>query len=560
MIRLDLELNATRILAWGSFLTTITVSSWMSTEPVNYIKMVILSLTALALLASLVIPNFKSEYPKTKSIYFITLGFIVVASLSSIFSSDQFSQNFYGVYGRNTGLLTYISLAILLLACMQIVRASSVSRVIRFFLYSIAFNVAYCLAVILGYDIFRWKNTFGVPLGTFGNPNFIGAFLGFGMTAVFSLIFIKGLSLQKKLFSLAATFLIGFEILETNAVQGIVVSAIGISFVLWIFLRSRNQNRLASNLYLGLIGVTGLVSLLGAFQIGPLAKFVYKQSVSLRGIYWNAGINTGLDNFWFGAGMDSYGSWFRRSRDIVKLGPDTMTNSAHNVFIDLFSSGGVFLLALYLFLTLYIAYRIIKHILKNYDYDVRFVIISSVWICYQAQSLISINQIGIAIWGWIFGGLVLAITRENDTQGFRVQNQDANKKFAKSTQATEIGGGTVLLSLTGGVIGALIACPPFIADANWRNAIASKDATAVESALSRWPMDPVRISIGLKMFLDSQMNEKAYQIAKLATVNFPNDYYSWYNLGILPSITPEEKNEIDFQLNRLDPNNPKRPW
>jgi O-antigen ligase len=560
MTRLDLEVNATRILAWGSFLITIAVTSWMSTEPVNYFKLVLLSLTALALLASLVIPNLKSEYSKNKSIYLVIFGFIVVASLASISSSDPFSQNFYGVYGRNTGLLTYISLAILLLASMQITRSSGVGKIIRFFFYALVFNVFYCLAVILGFDIFRWNNVFGVPLGTFGNPNFVGAFLGFGVSAIFALICIQGLSLQKRLLLLLAMLLIGFEILETNAVQGIIVSAIGMSFVFWNFLRSRFQNRRVNDIYLGFIGVTGLFSLLGALQIGPLAELIFKQSVSLRGIYWNAGINTGLENFWLGAGMDSYGTWFRRSRDIAKLGPDTITNSAHNVFIDIFSSGGVFLLISYLFLILYIVFRIVRHVLQNRVYDVRFIIVSTVWICYQAQSLISINQIGIAIWGWIFGGLVIGATRQDIGQGIKDQSHIVKKKRDKRTQTTEISGATVLLSVAGGVVGAIIASPPFLADANWRNAISSKDATVVESALLRWPTDPVRISNGLKLFLENQIYDKAYELAKLGTLNFPNDYYSWYNLGILPSISPQEKREIDFQLSRLDPNNPKRPW
>jgi hypothetical protein len=560
MTRLDLEANATRILAWGSFLITVAVTSWMSTEPVNYFKLVLLSLTSLALFTSLVIPNFKSEYSKNKSIYLAIFGFVAMATLASISSSDPFSQNFYGVYGRNTGLLTYISLAILLLASMQISRSGGVSRIIRFFFYALAFNVIYCLAVILGYDIFRWNNVFGVPLGTFGNPNFVGAFLGFGVSAIFALICIQGISLHKRLLLLLAILLIGFEILETNAVQGIVVSAIGISFVLWNFLRSRFQSQLVNHIYFGFIGVTGLISLLGALQIGPLANLIYKQSVSLRGIYWNAGINTGLENFWLGAGMDSYGTWFRRSRDISKLGPDTITNSAHNVFIDIFSSGGVFLLISYLFLTLYVALRIVKHVLHNRDFDVKFVIISSIWICYQAQSLISINQLGIAIWGWIFGGLVIGATRQDIGQGVKDQSQIVKKKGNKRSQTTEISGATVLLSIVGGVIGAIIASPPFLADANWRNAISSKDATVVESAVLRWPTDPVRISNALKIFLENQAYDKAYQVAKLGTLNFPNDYYSWYNLGILPSITPQEKSEIDLQLSRLDPNNPKRPW
>jgi hypothetical protein len=56
------------------------------------------------------------------------------------------------------------------------------------------------------------------------------------------------------------------------------------------------------------------------------------------------------------------------------------------------------------------------------------------------------------------------------------------------------------------------------------------------------------------------LNNEAYYAAKLATEKFPNDYTSWFNLGVMPIISPAEKSEIEMQLKRLDPSNTKRPW
>jgi hypothetical protein len=393
-----------------------------------------------------------------------------------------------------------------------------------------------------------------------GNPNFIGAFLGFGFVALVSLYLVQGIKPFKRIFLIIVSFLIFYEILETNAVQGIVVSVIGTIFVFWIFLRSRSQNKLFEYTYIGFVSIFGMISLLGSLQIGPLTSLIYKSSVSLRGIYWNAGIQTGLDNFWLGAGMDSYGTWFRRSRDIEKLGRETITNSAHNVFIDIFSSGGIFLLLTYSFLTFYVAIRILNHVKSHRRFDPNFVILSSVWICYQAQSLISINQIGLAIWGWVFGGLIIGYTSLETSELSKFGQKKRKTVPVKGDRVFEIGGGTVLLSMFGGLLGAAIASPPFLADSNWRAAIQSKDSVLVENAILRWPTDPVRFSNGLKLFLENEMYGKAYEVAKLSTKNFPNDYSSWYNLGILPNISPEEKLEIELQLTRLDPKNPIRPW
>jgi hypothetical protein len=560
MTRLDLEANATRVLSWGSLLTTIAVSSWSSTEPVNYIKMIILSITGFALLFSLLIPTHRNLISRSKSVLFPIILFITFATTASFLSADPLSENFFGIFGRSTGLLTYVSLCLVFLAATQIVQYPNFRKILTFFFCALLLNVAYCLLVILGYDFLPWNNIYGAPLGTFGNPNFIGSFLGFGFSATFALILNQRFGSREQILLAFILILIFFEILQTKAVQGVVVSGIGTAFVFWIFLRSKFQKSLVEIVYLSVITSIAFIAVLGALQIGPLSAVIYKASLSLRGIYWNAGINTGLENFWFGAGMDSYGTWFRRSRDIAKLGPDTMTNSAHNVFIDIFSSGGVLLLVVYLFLTFFVAHRIFRHISKSREFDPIFAIISSVWICYQAQSIISINQIGIAIWGWIFGGLIIGFT--NQSRKVVVENKDVKRlsQRKKRLSSIEIGGATIILTLLGSVFGGLVASPPYLADANWRNAMQSKDTAMIENALRRWPTEPVRNSSGIILLLQNQLNESAYKVAKQSTVDFPNDYYAWYNLGIFPNISELERAEIDRQLKRLDPMNMKRPW
>ena len=410
MNKTGFESNLVRIISWGSLLATVVVSAWWSTEPVNYSKQLVISIAACALLFSTIIPTFRNLYKSQRLMVGALIAFLMTAILSTTLSSDPLAQNFFGIYGRSTGFLTYFSLVIFMASSVTVTKIESFNKVVRFFFIAGVINVIYVLFVILGFDIIPWKNVYGVPLGTVGNPNFIGALLGFLAVGLFA-ISVNSTS-ANRIRTLAVILLLVtlFEIDRTNALQGFVVAGIGFAYVAFLYIRSRTANRFIQIGYLSLTVFAGSLSLLGMFQVGPLKDLLYKSSISLRGIYWDAGIKTGLSNFWTGAGMDSYGSWFRRSRDISKLGPDTWTNAAHNVVIDIFASGGIFMLLSYLAFTILIGVRILRFVLKYREFDATFGILSGVWICYQLQSLISINQIGLAIWGWVFGGLIVAYT------------------------------------------------------------------------------------------------------------------------------------------------------
>ena len=89
---------------------------------------------------------------------------------------------------------------------------------------------------------------------------------------------------------------------------------------------------------------------LAIFQIGPLKQYIYEKSISIRGYYWNAGIEMFRTNPVFGVGFDGYRDWYWRSRSLkafYDLGPQDFAENAHNVFIDLAAIGGLPLLLIY---------------------------------------------------------------------------------------------------------------------------------------------------------------------------------------------------------------------
>jgi hypothetical protein len=303
---------------------------------------------------------------------------------------------------------------------------------------------------------------------------------------------------------------------------------------------------------------------LGALQIGPLTKYIYKTSVSLRGEYWQAGWNMGSDHPLTGVGFDTYGDWYRRARDTQALilpGPNTVTNAAHNVPFDVFAFGGWPLFISYLGILVLSVIAIVKVTLRTRAYDPIFVTLTTAWVCYQLQSIISINQIGLAVWGWLFGGALIAYeiaTRNKETDDGGSTGKTNGPRVVKKKQSETIFSST-LIAVIGAVIGLLLASPPYSADAKWRTATTSQDAGLVEQALIPGYLNPensYKYANAAQIFEGSKLYDLAYNYAKIGVEFNPDNFDAWRVLYLVSKSTPEEKALALENMKRLDPNNP----
>jgi hypothetical protein len=112
-----------------------------------------------------------------------------------------------------------------------------------------------------------------------------------------------------------------------------------------------------------------------------------------------------------GVGLDRYSDWywaFRDQKTIEALGANDFTTSAHNIFLDISSSGGFPLLITYLILLMLVLIKGMIVLSKMKKPDHAFIAIFASWIGFNVYSVIGIGQIGILIWGWIFSGLILS--------------------------------------------------------------------------------------------------------------------------------------------------------
>jgi tetratricopeptide (TPR) repeat protein len=130
-----------------------------------------------------------------------------------------------------------------------------------------------------------------------------------------------------------------------------------------------------------------------------------------------------------GVGLDRYGAYFRQYRDAtqsLRRGSDAVSNNAHNVPLQLAATGGILVLVAFLLLTFFIAWRGVVA-LRIYEGSEQIVVagIFAAWIAYQAQSLISIDNLAIAIWGYILGGIIVGISlRPEQAQVAHLKNSN----------------------------------------------------------------------------------------------------------------------------------------
>jgi O-antigen ligase len=421
-----------KILWWifgGSALVTLYFNSKIQ-DPFNAPKMWILLVVAAWLLGHSFFNN-KGILGNKDLKRFAALAVVfTLFSLVSALTTDITYTAFFGENQRRNGFLTYVALTILMLSSAIFVKTQSIKR-----LNFVAFGTGLVLAIyglmqISGVDFIKWNNPYNAIISTVGNPNFAAAVMAMMASIIFGPVLNKEFNKFHRLASLILTLVLLYTIYLSDARQGLVAFAIGtgVYFVIWLY-SIRNKLR---HVALGFGIISGLLSILGMLQIGPLTSFLYKGSVTVRGYYWRAGFEMFQDHPWFGVGLDRYGAYFKEFREIgypLNYGFTITSTNAHNVPIQIFATSGLFTGVSYLLILAFIAWRGIQSI-KARSGTERLLVASifSAWLAYQAQSIISIDNIGISIWGWVLGGVVVGLSLEKTSEQVSFSSGPKNKR------------------------------------------------------------------------------------------------------------------------------------
>ena len=395
-------------------------------------------------------------------------------------------------------------------------------------------------------------------IGFLGNPDFASSFLGiigvlgFVMVIQYRKKFIK--SIASGVMTVWAVLLVYLS----HALQGLLVFGLGTSLVLYFYIRTQNfpGKKWLSKVYLLIISFSGFLVVLGTLKIGPLSSYLYKISVRQRGFYWHAAVKMMTSHPFFGIGLDSYGDWYLkvRSANAAFHTPETMSNAAHNVFLDLGSSGGWILFLINLVLVTYTFTRGLNGLRKIKEFDWIRVAIFTTWVAYEAQSLVSINQLGLAVWGWILMGLVIGTNPINlpssRDSGNVVQTRITGRKSKRQKNKNNLGMATTI----GVITGLIVVGPYFLADSNMRAASQSRDANKVITAANRYPFDTDRALQAAQSLASSNLIQPSIQIIdRILSIN-PISYNA---LRVKYQLTPLSSKEHEKIKDRLQQLNPK---
>lgn len=413
----------------GGVFTTLTI--WTKLEdPINLPKMFVLVLFA-AIALGLVMPVLLGEHKLSSSNQKIGLGLIglfAVGLLISTVATDVKYTAIFGEYHRNNGFLSYFAMIILMAAGSLVFNLKSANRYFSFFGITGILLSFYGILQGIGADPVGWKIDYNPFITTLGNPNFTSGFLGLSGIAIFYLTL--DAKVRKFQFGYAVGLLSNLYILwRSGSIQGVFGFAIGSTVVILVKLWILNKR-------IGLIGlviaaIAGTPVLLAVANIGPLASRLYQGTLRNRFDYWNAAIGMFKDHQILGVGIDRFGEYYRQYAVQNQVVPGQITDNAHSIYMQLLATGGLTLFTPYIFIVLFITLIGLRSLLKNQgDEKLKVGAVFGIWLGTVAINFVTVDNLGVGVWFWITGGLLIAVSTnpiKSDTNGQVLKDRNKSK-------------------------------------------------------------------------------------------------------------------------------------
>lgn len=392
------------LLLAGGF-TTLTI--WTSLgDPINVPKLFILSIFSAWILGIVLTTGTHSGGRKLSLGQWSLVAFVLGIIISAIFTDVHYAA-FFGAPLRNTGAIAYISLGVLSFAAMMIFDSSNVWRLRNAVLIVGAILIPYGLLQALGKDPLHWVLVYGPVIGTLGNPDFMSA-LG-GVVALATLWFVLGqISMRSRILGICALLIEIFVIRKSGSIQGMITFLSGAALIVLIVVGQKSR-RIGIAAW-ALSAVMSIPIVMGLLNSGPFASFLYRSSLKNRLDYWQAAVSMFKAHPFAGVGLERFFESYGKYAPQIQVVQGQSTNNAHNVFLQLFATGGLIVGLPYLFLLGVIFYSGIKAIrASSGQAQIDIASLFSIWIALLFVSLVSIDNLGVAVWFWILGGAVYAV-------------------------------------------------------------------------------------------------------------------------------------------------------
>lgn len=367
------------------------------------------SLTALRVLSRGRAPILPVGPPRWSAILFVS-----TATIATAVAGFQ-STAVMGQYGRYSGLVLYVSAAVIFLHLIALGDARLLRGIVSGIL--VAGGVVAGIGILqgLGLTVLGLRSLTSPLVGTLGNPNFFSASLGI-ITPLAIARVVDGRETTQMRAGAAALGLAAVGAAAwSRSFQGILAAGVGVAvlFLYLLWMREEPRARVA-RWGLAAVTVVGAATVaMGIAGTGPLSAVVGSRAVQFRLWYWEAALKMFQDHPMIGLGMDQYSGSFRRYRSseaFREAGVGDAVDAAHSVPLSMFASGGLLLGAAYLAVIVVVAWAAAVG-LRRADARTRPLLGAFVggWFAYQVQSLLSIDVPGLTHLHWVLAGSIIAL-------------------------------------------------------------------------------------------------------------------------------------------------------
>ncbi len=419
----------------GGIFTTITI--WTKLEdPINLPKMFVLVLFA-AIVLGLSMPALLSSNKissRDQKIGLGLIGLLTVGLLISTVATDVKYTAIFGEFHRNNGFLSYFAMIVLMVSGSLVFNLKSVNRYFIFFGIAGLLLTFYGILQGLGADPVGWKIDYNPFITTLGNPNFTSGFLGLSGIAILYL----ALDAKERKYQViyGVGLLADLCILwRSGSIQGVFGFLIGATVIIlvkiWLINKRYGQIGLAA------AAIAGAPVALAVMNIGPLASKLYQGTLRNRFDYWNAATGMFKDHPIFGVGIDRFGEHYREYAVQNQVVQGQITDNAHSIYLQLLATGGIILFIPYILLVLFITFVGFKALLKFQGEDkLKVGALFGIWLGTIAVNIVTVDNLGVGVWFWITGGVLLAISSSHGR--IESNGQDQKEKASKGISAKSI--------------------------------------------------------------------------------------------------------------------------
>lgn len=364
-----------------------------------------------------------------------------------------------GTYGRPSGLLRELSLVALLVVTATVIDARTARRLVGVTLVAGVLGGAYAIVQQLGYDPYGWATDAAVfPFSTFGNRNFLAAFVGICVPLTLWAV----TTVRSTLVAMLAASSIGVLLLATwwsKSVQGGVVAAAGLLVyaVAWTLTRGGRWRRVGPRI-LAAVAAAGMFALLaGLLALGPLAVLAERRSFAARRGHWQTALSIAQDSPIIGSGLDTYAAHYTAHRPvemIARFGGSLVADDPHNLLLSRVAEGGAVLLLAWVALAVVIGAILVGAVRRTAaagDRQAALLLgaLGAGWVGYHVQSLVSIDVPPLAVVHALFAGAIVGLGAGGVRRSWRLPTA----LLAQPGRAVAVGAVTISVVALLGVLG-----------------------------------------------------------------------------------------------------------